>query len=33
MLEEDEIYNVIGKRIRNYRRKAGYNQNTFRSFI
>lgn len=28
MLEEDEIYNVIGKRIRNYRRKAGYNQNT-----
>ncbi|HBF7094555.1 TPA: helix-turn-helix transcriptional regulator [Clostridioides difficile] len=25
---EDEIYNIIGKRIRNYRRRAGYNQST-----
>ncbi|MCC0664568.1 helix-turn-helix domain-containing protein [Clostridioides sp. ZZV15-6597] len=26
MLELDEIYNIIGKRIRNYRRKTGYSQ-------
>ncbi|HBG5344036.1 TPA: helix-turn-helix transcriptional regulator [Clostridioides difficile] len=26
MLELDEIYNIIGKRIRNYRRKSGCSQ-------